>query len=343
MPLLWLNGCTVVALLAAAQSNQLEPSLRQEAERNPKSFDANHLLGEYYIKQKNFSSAVVYLGRAYWIDSSVYDNAYDLALSQLLAGDMVSSRRLVEQLLARQDRPDLHNLLGSIEEASGNFRDAAKEYEIAARQDPSEKNLFDLGTELLKYHGYRQAAQIFEYAVGRYPNSAQLRVSLGVSQYSLGEYRSAVETLCRAVDLDPKDARALDFLGKMYDVSPELSADVTARLKRFSELYPQNPAANYYYALALGKQPQGSSGKVETLLKKAIAEDPSYAEAHYQLGLIYAGTGKDQQAIAELEQAVKLNSAMKSAHYRLAQLYAKHGNNDRARREYDAVKALPSR
>ena len=145
------------------------------------------------------------------------------------------------------------------------------------------------------------------------------------------------------MDLDPKDARALDFLGKMYDVSPELSADVTARLKHFSELYPQNPAANYYYALALGKQPQGSSGKVETLLKKAIAEDPSYAEAHYQLGLIYAGTGKDQQAIAELEQAVKLNSAMKSAHYRLAQLYAKHGNNDRARREYDAVKALPSR
>ena len=190
-PYFWLNGCVVVALLAAAQSNQHEPSLRQEAERNPKSFDANHRLGEYYVKQKNFPSAVVYLGKAYQIDSSAYDNAYDLALSQLLAGDVVSSRRLVEQLLARQDRPDLHNLLGGIEEASGNFREAAKQYEIAARQDPSEKNLFDLGTELLKYHGYRQAVAdlrvrcwpISEFgAVAREPGSRSVfawRVSIG--------------------------------------------------------------------------------------------------------------------------------------------------------------------
>jgi len=339
----WLKGCGAVALWAAAQSNQLELSLKQDVEHNPQSFEANHRLGEYFVQQKDFSSAVLYLGKAYQIDSSAYDNAYDLALSQLLAGDAASSRRLVEQLLTRQDRPDLHNLLGSIEEASGNFRDAAKQYEIAARQDPSEKNLFDLGTELLKYHGYRQAVQVFEYATGRYPKSAQLRVSLGVGQYSLGEYRVAVETLCHAVDLDPKDVRALDFLGKMHDVAPELSAEVTSRLKHFSELYPQNPAANYYYALALGRAQGSDTASVERLLKKAIAEDPAYAEAHYELGLAYANSGSDKQAIAELEKAVKLRPDMKSAHYRLAQLYAKQGDSDRARREYQAVRALPSR
>jgi tetratricopeptide (TPR) repeat protein len=339
----WLSGCGVIALLAAAQSDQPELSLKREAERNPQSFEANHRLGEYFVQQKNFSSAVVYLGKAYQIDSSAYDNAYDLALSQLLAGDTVSSRRLVEQMLARQDRPDLHNLLGSIEEASGNFREAAKQYESAARQDPSEKNLFDLGTELLKYHGYRQAVQVFEYAVGRYPKSAQLRVSFGVAQYSLGEYRAAVETLCRAVDLDPKDARALDFLGKMYDVAPGLSAEVTSRLKHFSELYPNNPAANYYYALALERAQTSNTALVESLLKRAIAEDPSYTEAHYQLGLTYANSGSDRQAIAELEKAIQLRPDLKSAHYRLAQLYAKQGDKDRAQREYQAVRALPSR
>jgi tetratricopeptide (TPR) repeat protein len=337
----WLNGCGAIALLAAAQSNQFELSLKQDVEHNPQSFEANHRLGEYFAGQKNYSSAVVYLGKAYEIDSSAYDNAYDLALSQLLAGDAASSRRLVEELLARQDRPDLHNLLGSIEEASGNFRDAAKQYEVAARQDPSEKNLFDLGTELLKYHGYREAAQVFEYATSRYPKSAQLRVSLGVAQYSLGEYRAAVETLCRAVDLDPKDARALDFLGKMHDVAPELSAEVTNRLKHFSELYPRNPAANYYYALALAST-EGNHTASVALLQKAIAENPSYAEAHYQLGLTYANSGSDSQAIAELEKTIKLRPDLKSAHYRLAQLYAKQGDKDRAEREYQAVRALPS-
>ncbi len=341
----WLPLIAWLASAAAQQnpSSQAELSLKQEAARQPNSYQANHRLGEWYVQAKSYSSAVVYLEKAYRIEPDAYDNAYDLALSQLLAGDAASARRLVERLLREQDRPELHNLLANIEETSGNFRAAAQEYETAAREDPSEKNIFDLGTELLKYHGYRQALQIFAYGVDRQPASARLRVGLGVAQYSLGEYRDAVETLCKAVDLDPKDTRALEFLGKMYDVSPEFSGEVARRLKHFAMLYPSNPAANYYYALALRNSHTEGDAEARAFLEKAVKEDPSFADAHYQLALAYGDEGLDAKAIEELKLAVRLRPDMKSAHYRLAQLYSKQGKLELAHEEYKRVKSLNSK
>lgn len=109
----------------------------------------------------------MFLFHTRWISAALltssffaYDNAYQLALSQLEAGNLPAARHLIQQSLEEKDNAELHNLLGDVEERSGNFREAAKQYEIAARMDPSEKNIFDLGTELLKYHGYQQSLQV---------------------------------------------------------------------------------------------------------------------------------------------------------------------------------------
>ena len=129
-------------------------------------------------------------------------------------------------------------MLGDVEAASSHIEAAARSHEIAARADPSEKNLFDLGSFLVSHRGFDQARIVFEYATGRYPQSAKLRVGLGVADYSLGQYDRAVEALCQAVDLDPRDTKALDFLGKMYDISPAYADEVTKRLAGFVKSYP---------------------------------------------------------------------------------------------------------
>jgi tetratricopeptide (TPR) repeat protein len=281
----------------------------------------------------------------YQLNQAGHNNADDLALAQLEAGDLAGARHLIQQLLEQKDRAELHNLLGDVEEKSGNFREAARQYEIAARMDPSEKNIFDLGTELLKYHGYPQALQVFSYGVSEKPKSAKLHVGLGVAQYSLGQYQEAVKSLCQAVDLDPRDSRALDFLGKMHDVAPNLTQEVTERLEHFAKLYPDNPAANYYYALTLrtrttgGASPQANN-QAKALFSKAVREKPEFAEAHYQLGLLYQDEGLIPQAIREYQTAARLRPDWKNAHYHLAQLYAKQGRSDLARGEYEVVKRL---
>ena len=331
--------------MCAAEVPGEEAALRREAVANPGSFAPNRRMAQFYLHRNRIADALPWLENAERADPANYDNGYDLALARLMTKDITGARHLIQTLLARQDRGELHNLLGDVEEAAGDFDAAAKQYEIAARMDPSEKNLFDLGTDLLRHRAVQQALTVFRYAAPRYPSSARIHVALGVALYSAGEYSDAVEALCRAVDLDPKDTKALGFLGGMYDVAPELSEQVSRRLARFAELYPNNVAANYYYALSLRRRNltpglSGNEARVEALLRKAVTLDPNFADAHFQLGLLYADEGKTGAAIRELEAAVRLRPALKTAHYRLSRLYAQQGRTDMARRELEKFKSL---
>src|SRR5579884_1170019 len=285
------------------------------------NFTANSRLGEFYIEQHNLAAAIPYLERAYALNPSEYSNAYNLALAYLETGKLEQAAQTVVALLKGQNRAELHNLLGDIREAKGEVDAAAREYQTAATMDPSEKNVFDFADDLLTHRAYQQALQIFEYGAGKYPHSARLRVGLGVAEYALGDYQKAVQSLCQAVDLNPGDTKALDFLGKMYDVSPEMAAEVTKRLARFVRLYPDSAPANYYYALSLRKRTLAGSPQnheAEVLLEKAVQLNPKFADAHYQLGVLFEDQGENQKAMRQYEIAASLDQSSKTIHYRLA-------------------------
>jgi tetratricopeptide (TPR) repeat protein len=302
------------------------------------SFEANHRKGEYYVKRGDLRSAIPYLRRAFEIDPANYDNGYDLALAFLETKDVEGARRVIEDLRKLKDTSELHNLLGDVEEASGHTLQAVKEYETAARADPSEKNVFDLGTQLLNHAGYQQAIQIFEFGIGRFPKSARLQVALGVAYYSLSRYTDAIKSLCTAVDLDPTDTRALEFLGKLNDIAPEMEDDVSQHLARFARLYPGNASANYYYALSLRGRAKPS--QIEALLKQAIQANPQMADAYYQLGILYQDEDETAKAILEYQRAVQLRPDFKSAHYRLSFLYQSEGQTELARNELRIFRSL---
>jgi tetratricopeptide (TPR) repeat protein len=209
--------------------------------------------------------------------------------------------------------------------------ETARQLERTARADPSENNLFELGSYLLQHNGFAPGLTVFEYAAGRYPKSARLRVGLGVALYSLRRYDEAVERLCEAVDLDPRDTKALDFLGKMQDISPQYKSEVGRRLAHFAELYPKNAAANYYYGLSLG--PRG-----EPYLERTVQLDPGFTEAHYRLGLLYEDGGAMTKAIAQYEIAVEQRPDFSQAHYHLARLYQKSGKRELAKKEFALIK-----
>lgn len=275
---------------------------------------------------------------------SDYTKTLDLARAKLEAGDPSTAQELAQELIVQRDRPELHILLGDCYEAMGKFQEAAAQYQIAARADPSEANLFSFASELLKYRGYTEAVQVLSYGTRQYPESARLRVALGVAEYSTGDYANAVRTFCDAVDLNPNDARPLEFLGKMAGVAPGLSRDVSARLKHFALEYPNNAAASYYYAMSLLASPQasdrGGDDSPKRFLQRAVALSPDFAQAHYQLGIVCEEDGDTSSAIREFEIAAKQDRTMGAAHYHLARLYQKTGRAALAAREFKAVKNL---
>ncbi len=331
----------LVLLFALLLPQDANNRLVEEARRHPDSASANHLAGEYYLKQNNLKAGIPYLETAHRLDPANYINSFDLALAYSQSGSTDQSRALVNELLQRGDTAELHNLLGDVEEASGHADQAAHEYELAARMEPSEKNLFDLGSHLLNHRGLQPALTVFDFAVTRYPKSARLRVGLGVSYYSLGRYDDAVHSLCQAVDLDPKDTKALDFLGKMYDISPAYADEVTKRLSGFVRAYPLNASAAYYYGLSLHKR--NMNREAEYQLQHALALQPGFTDAHYELGVLYQDQHEPAKAITQFEIATKQRPEYLQAHYHLAQLYKKAGKTALANSEFGQIEELKAK
>jgi tetratricopeptide (TPR) repeat protein len=312
------------------------------------NFQDDHRLGEFYAKKGDLKTAVTYLRKAYEADPAQYDNAYDLALALLETGATQESRQVIQALLKQHEKAELHNLLGEVEEKEGHAQQSVGQYETAARMDLSEKNLFDLANELLLHNGAKPALKVLEFATGKYPKSSRLQVALGVAEYSLGRWDQAVDALCHAVDLDPRDTRAFDFLGKMHDISPQKADEVSRRLKEFARRYPDNAAANYYYALSLRQRAiAGNSSaahdEAEKFLLRATKLQRDWPEPHYQLALLYEDESLADKATREYEATIRLRPAFAKAHYRLARLYERAGKRQMAQAELKAFEALKAK
>lgn len=342
------NGQARAQKPASPNPQQEERVLLQAANRDPNNLQVVGSLGEYYLHREKWPEGVRWLTKAYALSGGDTATGYDLAFALMQAGDLDGAKRQIEQVLKQTDTAKLHNLLGEVEGRRGNFVDAAREYHRAAELDPSESNIFDLATFLLQHKKYVGALddsiKFFRYGVAQYPRSSQMMVGLGVALYAANEYDEAVRVLCTAVDLDPKDRRPIQFLGRASRVSPELGQEVDRRLRDFAQRYPENAATNYFYALSLWERGGGDEGKdlanIEQLLRKAEDLSPGWYEPHYQLGVVYEAEKRYGDAIREMNSAVKIDPDFFPAHFRLAVLYNRVGQRAEAVAEAAAVKRL---
>jgi tetratricopeptide (TPR) repeat protein len=308
---------------SAATSAATESSLRDAVARDPENFEANRQLRKLLADSGKAAEGVRYLERA----------------SQLNPKD-----------------PELHHLLGDVEEKLGNPLQAVREYQRAAELDPSELHLFDWGTELLTHRALEPATDVFAKGNRLFPKSVRMLVALGVSWYARGSYEQAAQCLVNASDLAPDNPTPYLFLGKMQSVETTPSEGSVERLERFAQLQPDNALANYYYAVSLWKQSANSvdpkreterSARVESLLQKAVHLDPKLGAAYLQLGILYSQRKDFLRAIFAYQKAIEvspeavspeqvtpeINETLEVAHYRLAQAYLRTGSKTRAQEE----------
>ena len=348
--------CSVGVALASA----LDPTQKQatgerawllSVERDPTDIQSLQSLGEYYLHNERWQKSEYWLAKAYALSGGSEAIGYDLAYACMQAGDLDDAKGYIEQTLGRADSARLHNLLGEVEERHANYLDAAKEYHRAAEIDPSESNIFDLATFLLQHKQYvgfvDESIKFFRYGVSKYPQSSKMMVGLGVALYASAQYDEALRVLCAAVDLDPKDRRPIEFLGKARRVSSELAKEVDRRLEDFAQRYPKNAATNYYYAVSLWERGGGEEGKnidkIEALLRKAETEDPRWYEPHFQRGILLQSEKQYPEAIREMVRTVKIKPDFGPAHYRLATLYGQTGEKSLAARELAIIQSIKNK
>lgn len=94
-------------------------------------------------------------------------------------------------------------------------------------------------------------------------------------------------------------------------------------------LEPNNP--DLPYLLALAHAESGDMAAAETQFREVLKRDPRFARAHYNLGLLLAGQGKDDEAVATLRQAEACDTVSPDAPYARATIHARRGERDAAR------------
>ena len=338
------RGNLAINLARLGKNREAEAEFKQAVHAAPDNFETNHIFGEFYAHEGRLDEAIIYLAKAQSLQPTSYDNGYDLSLAYEKAKRFKEARQQILELLRVKRTAELYSLLADVDERSGNYLAAAKEYQQAVYLMPSEQNIFNWGSEFLLHNTWEPAIEIFSKGLQRYPNSAPLAIGLGMTLYWQGKYVDAVKALVRATDLAPSDPNTYYFLGEAYervpsDVGPEETDEVIARFRHFEELQPRNPRAAYYYAMSrwTGKKRQGRTAdpaQVESLLKKAIQLDPSFPKAHFQLGNVYSDKRQYTDAISEYQQAIKLDPNVADVYYRLGQAYFHLGERDLAQKEF---------
>lgn len=328
-----------VNLAFLGKTLEAEAQFKRAIQAAPDDFEVNRDFGEFYAHKGKVERAIPFLAKAQQLKPDSYGNGYDLALAYDEAGHLKEARQQIEQLLSVKKTAELYDLLGEVDEKSTNYVDAANDYQRAANLDPSEQYIFDWGSEFLLHHTWGAAVDVFSDGLKRFPRSAPLAIGLGLALYWRGDYKPAVNALLHATDLAPSDPHTYYFLSKAYQRAPGEMDEVTARFRRFEQLRPNDPQAAYDYAMSLWKVDEAAAARpdllpVEALLKKAASLDPSFPEAHLELGNLYSHQRRYAAAVPEYQRALKLNPKLTDAYYRLGQAYVHLGEKKLADQEF---------
>jgi tetratricopeptide (TPR) repeat protein len=346
------RGCLGVALglltcmcgdSQSGPAKDLEPALRQSVADHPSSFDSNYNLGEFYLHAGQLALAIPYMERAHQADRSHYACGYDLALAQFELGRYARARDVIRGLLALQNSAELHGLLGDVEEKAGDFVAAVHEYQSAAQLDPSEAHIIDLGSELLTHENGSAAAAVFQHGVQSFPASYKLHVALGIADYQVSQFAGAAKEFIAATHLKPEAAEPYLLLGTLHGFPEGRTVEVEALMRRFIEQEPKNARGHYNLGMLYWERDRESvrdTGRAEELFRKAVALNPRYDDACFQLGILHARKQDYASAITWLERAVQLNPRYTLAYFQLGTAYRRAGKASEAAASFQKYREL---
>jgi tetratricopeptide (TPR) repeat protein len=344
-------GKQLPASSALDASRAMEQSLREVVARQPEDFGANFRLGKLLIDRAEPREALRYLETASRLNPADTNSTYELALAYVDIGEYTHARSHLQALFdhekSAQQNADLHHLLADADEKFGDPVEAVREYQLAAELESSEANFFDWGAELLIHHAGEPAIEVFTKGTHLFPRSVRMLTGLGSAWYSRSSYDQAAQRFCEASDLNPNDPNPYLLMGTMQTVETARLPEIDERLARFVRLQPQNPWANYYYAVSLQKRWKSpeeirteDANQVQSLLTRAIRLDPKFGLAYLQLGILYSEQKELLRAIVALQEAVTATPELEQAHYRLALAYRQAGEISKANSELNLYEKI---
>ncbi|HDP80198.1 MAG TPA: tetratricopeptide repeat protein, partial [Spirochaetes bacterium] len=161
--------------------------------------------------------------------------------------------------------------------------------------------LKDLESALMSY------AQKYDVAADR-----EYHFYMGFSQESRGDYRKAVESYLRAIEINPGYARARNSLGNLYCRLRKYHFALP-HYKKALEINGYNPFIHYNIGSLYFET--GDLDNALPHLLKAVEYKRNYGNAYHKLGVLMFMKKQYLQAIGYFNHAVSFNTEFHSTHY----------------------------
>jgi len=192
-----------------------------------------------------------------------------------------------------------------VEEAGDSERSISLMKAVADR-DPGNAYLFHrLGDTYRRNSMFRQSrdAYMASLALGR--DTGGLHRSLGVSLERLGETQAAETHLLRAIEIDPGDAYALNYLGYWWADEGRKLDQAIAMIER---AVSHRPSSGFFVdSLGWVHYKLGDPARAVDYLERATELEPSDPEITGHLGDVYWALGRREEAMFKWRLALTLS------------------------------------
>jgi tetratricopeptide (TPR) repeat protein len=276
-------------------------------------------LGQAFMEQRDYASALVPLKRALEIDSNL------LPAHQLL-GYALLAQGYAAEAIPHLDRAHEQAALGIAQVEAGQFAEAIQNLQIALQKRPNDPDLlYYLGRA-----GGLLSKQSIDTLLAAYPDSARAHQSMAENYFVLRQMGEAEKQYEEALKLRPDTPNLHLELGEIFAMTsrwPQAEEQFRAEAK----LQPGNPEAAYRLGDALLQQGKAHEARAE--LEHSDELQPRMPETLYSLGKAAALDG--DSAAAEKSWTSLLNiekdgPLAAQAHFGLASLYRKQGKTAQA-------------
>jgi len=157
----------------------------------------------------------------------------------------------------------------------------------ASALTPEARELVREAQQLFNEKNYTGAEKIYQRIVELLPENYFVLSNLGAVQIEAGKLSAAEIALAKAIIISPEDSFAHTHLGIAHSRQGRFE-EARSSLARAIELNNKDAVAYNYLGVCLAQQ--GERDNSEEKLKHAIELDPNYANAHFNLAVLYATT-----------------------------------------------------
>lgn len=288
---------------------------------------------------------------------------YNLGLAHLRKGNLESSLQNFKRVISHAERnssPSLENRslqarsyaqIGQIYFEKGKMDEAADHLHKAIRFAPEKSRyLYNLGIIYLHRQELEQALAYFQKALAASEKSPQVYRSLALAFEKINREDLAINSLQKALLINPGDIESLFRLGDIHHKNGDLleAADSFRKITNLTQANLQTEEALIKLAsVYLDMERRNSALDV---LERAVQLRPESTMAYLMLGRVYEKSGRRDLAIASWKKALSLaphghlrkkileRKEERKIRLSLAHAYRKEGAFDLALRQYQFIR-----